>query len=224
MVKPAALPNPWVIAVTVMFATFMEVLDTSVANVALPHIAGNLSSTTEEATWVLTAYLVAKRHRAADERLVFQHLFGRKRFYMWCVLLFTVSSALCGLAPSPQPAGPVPHSAGASAAVPCSQSRRRSCARVFRRQAGYGDGDVRHGSGVCAVIGPTLGGWITDNYSWHWIFLINIPVGILSIFLSSMLVHDPPFRSDRACGMARASTTWVGTAGHRTRRTRNHAR
>src|SRR3990172_7478639 len=133
--------NPWVIALTVMLATFMEVLDTSVANVALPHIAGNLSAGVDESTWVLTSYLVSN---AIVLPLTgwFSTLFGRKRFYMACVGLFTISSLFCGLAP---------------------------------------------------ILGPTLGGWITDNYSWHWIFFINIPVGIFSLLMTSLLIFDPPY-------------------------------
>ncbi len=184
--------NPWLIAITVMLATFMEVLDTSVANVALPHIAGNLASTTEEATWVLTAYLVANAIVLPMSGW-FSSLFGRKRFYMTCVMLFTISSALCGLAPS---LGwliffRILQGLGGGALQPTSQAIMRES---FPPQK-QGMAMAMYGMGVvfAPVIGPTLGGWITDNYSWHWIFLINIPVGILSLFMTSMLVHDPPY-------------------------------
>ena len=188
----AAPINPWLIATTVMLATFMEVLDTSVANVALPHIAGNLASTAEEATWVLTAYLVANAIVLPMSGW-FSSLFGRKRFYMTCVLLFTISSALCGLAPS---LGwliffRILQGLGGGALQPTSQAIMRESFPAHKQgmaMAMYGMGVV-----FAPVIGPTLGGWITDNYSWHWIFLINIPVGILSLFLTSMLVHDPPY-------------------------------
>lgn len=184
--------NPWVIALTVMLATFMEVLDTSVANVALQHIAGNLSSTAEEATWVLTAYLVANAIVLPMSGW-FSSLFGRKRFYMTCVFLFTLSSALCGLAPS---LGwliffRILQGLGGGALQPTSQAIMRESFPPEKQgmaMAMYGMGVV-----VAPIIGPTLGGWITDNYSWNWIFLINIPVGILSLFLTSMLVHDPPY-------------------------------
>jgi DHA2 family multidrug resistance protein len=184
--------NPWVIAGTVMLATFMEVLDTSVANVALPHIAGNLSSTTEEATWVLTAYLVANAIVLPMSGWL-SSLFGRKRFYMACVLLFTVSSALCGLAPS---LGMlvffrILQGLGGGALQPISQAIMRESFPPHKQgmaMAVYGMGVV-----FAPVIGPTLGGYLTDNFSWHWIFLINIPVGFLSLFLSSTLIHDPPF-------------------------------
>ena len=188
----AKVINPWIIAGTVMLATFMEVLDTSVANVALPHIAGNLASTTEEATWVLTAYLVANAIVLPMSGWL-SGLFGRKRFYMTCVLLFTFSSALCGLAPS---LGMlvffrILQGLGGGALQPISQAIMRESfppAKQGMAMAMYGMGVV-----FAPVVGPTLGGWITDNFSWHWIFLINIPVGALSLFLSSMLIHDPPF-------------------------------
>src|SRR5436190_17737623 len=190
--------NPWVIAMTVMLATFMEVLDTSVANVALPHIAGSLSATSEEATWVLTAYLVANAIVLPMSGW-FSSLFGRKRFYMTCVLLFTISSALCGLATS------LPmlvifrimQGLGGGALQPVSQAIMRESFPASKQgiaMAFYGMGVV-----VAPIIGPTLGGWITDNFSWHWIFLINIPVGAMSLFLTSQLIHDPPYlqRMDR---------------------------
>ena len=183
--------NPWIIAMTVMIATFMEVLDTSVANVALPHIAGNLSSTVEETTWVLTSYLVAN---AVVLPLggYFSSLIGRKRFYITCVSIFTVASLLCGIAPS---LGwliffRILQGLGGGGLQPISQAilvetfphEKRGAAMAF-----YGMGVV-----LAPIIGPVLGGWITDNFSWHWIFLINIPVGFLSIALTTSLVHDPP--------------------------------
>ena len=184
--------NPWVIAGTVMLATFMEVLDTSVANVALPHIAGNLSSSVDEATWVLTAYLVANAVVLPLSGW-FSTLFGRKRFYMGCVLLFTASSAMCGLAPS------LPmlilfrvlQGLGGGALQPVSQAILRE---TFPREK-QGIAMAFYGMGVvfAPVVGPTLGGWITDNYSWRWIFLINIPVGICSLLLTSLLIFDPPY-------------------------------
>jgi len=183
--------NPWFIAGTVMLATFMEVLDTSVANVALPHIAGNLSASVNEATWVLTAYLVANAIVLPLSGW-FSSLFGRKQFYMACVVIFTVSSLLCGIAPS------LPllivfrilQGLGGGALQPISQAilvesfprEKQGVATAF-----YGMGVV-----VAPVIGPTLGGWMTDNFSWRWIFLINIPFGILSVVLTTMLIADPP--------------------------------
>src|ERR1051325_6234182 len=175
-----------------MLAPFMEVLDTSVANVALPHIAGNLSSSVDESTWVLTAYLVANAIVLPLSGW-FSTLFGRKRFYMACVAVFTVSSLLCGLAPSLPllVVFRVLQGLGGGALQPISQAilvesfprEKQGIATAF-----YGMGVV-----VAPVIGPTLGGWITDNFSWGWIFFINLPVGILSLVLTSSLVHDPPY-------------------------------
>jgi len=183
--------NPWLIAFTVMLATFMEVLDTSIANVALPHIAGSLSAGVDESTWVLTSYLVSN---AIVLPLTgwFSRLFGRKSFYMSCVLIFIASSFLCGVATS------LPllvffrvlQGAGGGGLQPVSQailveSFPRS--KQGMAMAVYGMGVV-----VAPIIGPTLGGWLTDNYSWRWIFFINIPVGVLSVILTSTLIHDPP--------------------------------
>ncbi|HYL78892.1 MAG TPA: DHA2 family efflux MFS transporter permease subunit [Bryobacteraceae bacterium] len=189
-VKPAA--NPWLIAFVVMLATFMEVLDTSVANVSLPHIAGSLASTADESAWVLTAYLVANAIVLPLSGW-FSSLFGRKRFYMSCVLLFTVSSAMCGLAPS---LGVlilfrILQGLGGGALQPISQAILRE---TFPREK-QGMAMAVYGMGVvlAPVIGPTLGGWITDNYTWRWIFLINIPVGICSLLFTSLLIFDPPY-------------------------------
>src|SRR5215471_19126070 len=183
--------NPWIIAATARLATFMEVLDTSVANVALPNIAGNLSSSVDETTWVLTAYLVANAIVLPLSGW-FSTLLGRKRFYMACVAIFTVSSLLCGIAPS---LGlliffRVLQGLGGGALQPISQAilvesfprEKQGVAMAF-----YGMGVV-----VAPVIGPTLGGWITDNYTWRWIFLINSPVGILSLSLTAAMIFDPP--------------------------------
>src|SRR5579863_6259422 len=175
-----------------MLATFMEVLDTSVANVALPHIAGSLASTPDEATWVLTAYLVANAVVLPLSGW-FSTLFGRKRFYMSCVLLFTASSAMCGFAPS---LGAliffrVLQGLGGGALQPVSQAILRE---TFPREK-QGMAMAVYGMGVvfAPVVGPTLGGWITDNFTWRWIFLINIPVGICSLLFTSLLIFDPPY-------------------------------
>ena len=184
--------NPWLIAATVMLATFMEVLDTSVANVALPHISGSLGATTDEATWVLTAYLVANAIILPMSGW-FAMLFGRKRFYMTCVFLFTLSSALCGMAPSLTMLilFRIMQGVGGGALQPVSQAILRE---TFPREK-QGMAMAFYGVGVvfAPVIGPTLGGWITDNWSWRWIFFINVPVGVVSLLLTSMLVHDPPW-------------------------------
>jgi MFS transporter, DHA2 family, multidrug resistance protein len=189
---PLSSVNPWVIALTVMLATFMEVLDTSVANVALPHIAGNLAASIDESTWVLTAYLVSN---AIVLPLAgwFSALFGRKRFYMICVSAFTVASFLCGLAPSLNALVifRVLQGIGGGALQPISQA---ILVESFpKRKQGMGMAVYGMGVVLAPIIGPTLGGWITDSYSWRWIFFINIPVGVLSLALTAALISDPPY-------------------------------
>src|SRR6476646_1241078 len=184
--------NPWVIAVTVTLATFMEVLDTSIANVALPHISGNLSAGTDESTWVLTSYLVSNAIVLPLSGWL-SGLIGRKRFYMSCVAVFTVSSFLCGLAPS---LGVlvlfrILQGAGGGGLQPSEQAILNDTFPLAKRGmafAVYGIAVV-----VAPTIGPWLGGWITDNFSWRWIFYINVPVGVLSIVLTYLLVSDPPY-------------------------------
>jgi MFS transporter, DHA2 family, multidrug resistance protein len=184
--------NPWAVALTVTLATFMEVLDTSIANVALPHIAGNLSVSEEEATWVLTSYLVSNAIILPISAW-FSRLMGRKRFYMTCVALFTVSSFLCGLAPT---LGVlvicrVLQGCGGGGLQPSEQSILADTFPPSMRGmafAVYGMAVV-----VAPAIGPTLGGWITDNYSWRWIFYINVPIGVISLLLTHRLVEDPPY-------------------------------
>jgi DHA2 family multidrug resistance protein len=184
--------NPWIIAATVMLAVFMEVLDTSVANVSLTNIAGNLSSSMDEATWVLTSYLIANSIILPMGGW-FSMLMGRKRFYMICVAVFTVSSFLCGFAPT---LGSlvffrVLQGLGGGALQPISQA---ILVESFPREK-HGMAMAIFGMGVVVapVIGPTLGGWITDNYTWRWIFYINIPVGVVSLILTWFIIHDPPY-------------------------------
>ncbi len=184
--------NPWLIALTVMLATFLEVLDTSVANVSLPHIAGDLSAGVDESTWVLTSYLVSNAIVLPLTGWL-SSLFGRKRFFMVCVATFTICSFLCGIAPS---LGllvffRILQGAGGGALQPISQA---ILVESFPKEkqgmamAVYGMGVV-----VAPIIGPTLGGFITDNYSWRWIFFINIPVGLISLALTALLIFDPPY-------------------------------
>jgi len=188
--KPRA--NQWAIALTVTLATFMEVLDTSIANVALPHIAGGLGASQDEATWVLTSYLVANAVILPASAYLTTFI-GRKKFYMICVVLFGVSSMLCGMAPS------LPlliffrvlQGAGGGGLAPSEQS---ILADTFSpKQRGQAFALYGFAVVVAPVIGPTLGGWITDNYDWRWIFFINVPIAILSLFLTSRLVEDPPW-------------------------------
>ena len=201
--------NPWIIAGTVMLATFMEVLDTSVANVALPHIAGGLSSSVDESTWVLTAYLVANAIVLPLSGW-FSSLFGRKRFYMTCVALFTLSSAMCGLAPSLTAliVFRVIQGLGGGALQPVSQAILRE---TFPREK-QGMAMAVYGMGVvfAPVVGPTLGGWITDNFTWRWIFLINIPVGICSLLFTSLLIFDPAYLVRKSLGTLRIDYIGLG--------------
>jgi DHA2 family multidrug resistance protein len=184
--------NPWIIAASVMLATFMEVLDTSVANVALPHISGNLSATNEEATWVLTSYLVSNAIVLPATNWLSRY-FGRKRFLIACIVIFTLASALCGAATSLSMLifARVLQGAGGGALQPIAQSVLLESFPPEKRgqaMAVYGLGIV-----VAPIIGPTLGGWITDNYSWRWIFYINVPIGALAIFMANAFVEDPPY-------------------------------
>ncbi|HZU98302.1 MAG TPA: DHA2 family efflux MFS transporter permease subunit [Planctomycetota bacterium] len=183
--------SPWLVAITVTLATFMEVLDTSIANVALPHIAGSLSAGIDESTWVLTSYLVANAIVLPISGWI-ASIVGRKRFYMTCVALFTASSFACGLAPN-LPAlivFRILQGLGGGGLQPSEQSILADTFAPEKRGMAF----AFYGFAVVAapVIGPTLGGWITDNYTWRWIFYINVPVGILSIAMTHMIVQDPP--------------------------------
>src|SRR6202165_4343418 len=191
--KPAI--NPWIVAVTVKLATFMEVLDSSIANVALPHIAGTLGASSEESTWVITSYLVATAVVLPMSGWL-SNVIGRKRFYMASVAIFTLSSLMCGLATS------LPmliffrilQGAGGGGLGPTEQAILADTFLPSQRGMGF----AMYGMAVvlAPAIGPTLGGYLTDNYSWHWIFFINVPVGILSLFLTSRMVEDPPWIDD----------------------------
>ncbi|HZQ52884.1 MAG TPA: DHA2 family efflux MFS transporter permease subunit [Bryobacteraceae bacterium] len=192
--KPVWRPrfNPWLIALTVTLASFMEVLDTSIANVALPHIAGGMSASEDEATWVLTSYLVSNAIVLPLSGWL-SLVMGRKRFYMACVAMFTLSSFLCGVAPT---LGllvlfRVLQGVGGGGLQPSEQA---ILADTFLPQQ-RGMAFAIYGVAVVTApaIGPTLGGWITDNFSWRWIFFINIPVGILSLLLTSFMLEDPPY-------------------------------
>jgi DHA2 family multidrug resistance protein len=190
--------NPWLIAMTVALAAFMEVLDTSIANVALPHIAGSLGASTDEGTWVLTSYLVANAIVLPIGGWA-SNVMGRRNFFVMCITIFTISSFLCGAAPS------LPillicrvlQGAGGGGMQPMAQAIMADSFEPQKR------GQAFALYGLVAVlapsIGPTLGGWITDNFSWRWIFFINIPVGIVAFILVTRLVDDPPWiKPDRS--------------------------
>src|ERR1700741_220826 len=205
--RPAV--NPWIIALAVTLATFMEVLDTSIANVALPHIAGSLSAGQDESTWVLTSYLVSNAIVLPLSGWL-SSIVGRKRFYMGCVFLFTVSSFLCGFAPN-LPAliiFRILQGAGGGGLQPSEQAILADTFPPAKRGmafAVYGIAVV-----MAPAIGPTLGGWITDNYSWRWIFFVNIPVGILSLLLTSRLIQDPPYLRRRKLSETRIDFVGLG--------------
>lgn len=182
--------NPWLIAVVVSIATFMEVLDTSIANVALSHIAGALGANADESRWVLTSYLVASAVVLPISGWL-SGVMGRKRFYMLCVALFTASSFLCGIAPNLESliAFRVLQGLGGGGMAPSEQSMLADTFPPEKRAqafAVYGLAVI-----VAPTVGPAIGGYITDTWSWHWIFLVNVPIGALSLVLVSWLVSEP---------------------------------
>jgi MFS transporter, DHA2 family, multidrug resistance protein len=184
--------NPWLITLTVMVAVFMEVLDTSIANIALPHIGGSLSATPEEATWVLTSYLVANAIVLPMTGWLGNY-FGRKRVLLSCIVMFTIASALCGLAWSLPTLilARILQGIGGGAMVPIAQAIMLESFPPQKRgvaMAAFAQGVV-----VAPILGPVIGGWITDSYSWRWIFYINVPVGIFAAMMARWVVEDPPY-------------------------------
>jgi MFS transporter, DHA2 family, multidrug resistance protein len=184
--------NPWLIAVVVSLAAFMEVLDTSIANVALPYMAGSLGASNDQSTWILTSYLVSNAIVLPISGW-FSSVLGRKRFFMICLTIFTLSSLLCGIAPSLAAiiVFRVLQGAGGGGLQPLAQAILADTFPPEKRGLAFALYGVT--AVVAPTIGPTLGGWITDNYSWRWIFFINLPVGILTLFLVLRLVEDPPW-------------------------------
>lgn len=183
--------NPWVVALTVTLATFMELLDTSIANVSLPYIAGGLGRSFDEVTWILTTYLVANAVVLPMSAWL-SRVFGRKNYYMVCVALFTVTSFFCGIAPTLgiMLISRVLQGIGGGGLAPVEQAILVDTFPPEKRASAFALYTVA--IVTAPAIGPVLGGWITDSYSWRWVFFINIPIGALSLFLTSRFVHDPP--------------------------------
>jgi MFS transporter, DHA2 family, multidrug resistance protein len=184
--------NPWVITISIMMATFMEILDTTVVNVSIPHIAGNLASTVEEGTWVVTSYLVANAIVLPISGWLANYL-GRKRLLLTCVAGFTLTSLFCGMA------GSLPwliffrvlQGLTGGGLQPLAQA---ILLETFPKEK-HGQAMAAYGLGIllAPILGPTLGGWITDNYSWRWIFYLNLPIGLYSLFMMNRFVFDPPY-------------------------------
>ena len=206
--------NPWLIAITVTLATFMELLDTAIANVSLPHIAGGLATSYDEATWVLTSYLVANAVVLPLSAWL-SRVFGRKNYYMSCVALFSLSSLMCGLAPS---LGlliffRVLQGIAGGGLAPVEQAILVDTFPASKRAAAF----ALYSMAIVTApaVGPPLGGWITDSFSWRWVFFINVPIGILSLILTSRLLSDPPeFKQEVAAARqgGRLKVDYIGIA------------
>ncbi|MDB5652719.1 MAG: drug resistance transporter, EmrB/QacA subfamily [Tardiphaga sp.] len=192
--KPAF--NPWLIAVVVTLAAFMEILDTTIVNVALPHIAGSLSASNDEATWALTSYLVANGIVLTISGWL-SDLLGRKRYFIICIVMFTVCSFLCGIAQSLAQIIIFRLMQGffGGGLQPSQQSIILDTFPPAKRGAAFGITAIA--TIVAPVLGPTLGGFITDQVSWRWIFFLNVPVGAIAAFLVSIMVEDPPWEKNR---------------------------
>ena len=205
--------NRWAIAMAVTIATFMEVLDTSVANVALPHIAGSLASSHSESTWVLTSYLVSNAIILPMSAWL-SVVLGRKRFYMGCVALFTLSSVMCGLAPSLTMLifFRVLQGAGGGGLGPSEQGILADTFAPAERGMAF----AIYGMAVilAPAVGPALGGWVTDHYEWRWIFFINVPAGIASLALTYRMIQDPPYMKQQKKKELRGGLRidWLGLA------------
>ncbi len=201
--------SPWLVAVVVAMAAFMEILDMTIANVALPYMAGSFAATTTESTWILTSYLVSNAI-VLPTSAWFANVLGRKRFFMICLVIFTLSSVLCGFAPS-LPAMllfRVLQGAGGGGLQPMAQAILADTFPPRKRGLAFAVFGIT--AVVAPTIGPTLGGWITDSYSWRWIFFINVPIGILTLLLIQRVVEDPPYL--KAGAGAAVKMDYVGVA------------
>lgn len=184
--------NPWAVAIVLTLAVFMEILDTTIVNVALPHVAGTLSSSYDESTWVLTSYLVANGIVLPISAFL-SRVLGRKQYFLICVVMFTVCSFLCGIATElwQMILFRVMQGFFGGGLQPVQQSVLLDYFKPEDRGKAFGLSSIA--IIVAPVIGPTLGGWITDNYSWRWVFLINIPVGVLTFLAIYQMLEDPPW-------------------------------
>lgn len=205
--QPAS--NPWLVAMTVTLAVFMEILDTTIVNVALPHVAGSLSSSYDESTWVLTSYLVANGI-VLPISAFFSRLFGRKQFFLICIVMFTICSFLCGIATELWQIilFRVLQGFFGGGLQPVQQSVLLDYFKPEDRGKAFGLSAIA--IIVAPVLGPTLGGWITDNYSWRWIFFINIPIGIISVLAIYQLLEDPPWERKWANGKLNIDYIGIG--------------
>src|ERR1700722_15137324 len=212
MSKSTKQINPWFIAVTVTIAAFMELLDTSIANVALPYIGGGLGRSYDEVTWILTTYLVANAV-VLPMTAWLSRLLGRKTYYLLCVILFTISSLFCGLAPSLgfMLVWRIVQGVGGGGLAPVAQAILVDTFPPAKRAAAFALFTVV--IVTAPAVGPVLGGWITDNYDWRWIFFINVPVGILSLYLSSKLIHDPKAFTEERLAARAAGRMSIDTVG-----------
>src|SRR6516165_8369965 len=194
--SPRASSHKWLIALAVMLGTTLEVLDNSIVNVALPHMQGSFSAGVDEITWVVTSYLVANGIMIPMTGWISSH-FGRKRYFLTSVLLFVAASALCGAAQSLTQivAFRLIQGAAGAAMIPSSQAILMETFPPEEQQMAMAMWGV--GMMVAPIAGPTLGGWITDNWSWRWNFYINIPVGVLTLLMVSTFLHDPPYLQQR---------------------------
>ncbi len=201
--------NPWLVAFTVTLATFMEVLDTSIANIALPHIAGTFGASINESTWVLTSYLVSNGIVLPVSAWLATR-FGRKRYYMSCVVLFAGSSFLCGLAPT---LGMlvffrVLQGIGGGGLQPSEQSILADT--FLPSQRGMAFSMYAMAVVLAPAIGPTIGGWITDNYNWRWIFYINVPISLISLYMTNRFVEDPPYLKEERIKARKVGIDYTG--------------